>query len=533
HNRALIESIAALEHKARREDVLVDDEAIAAFYAEHVPAGMYSRAAFEHWRRSDERTLPRRLFMSRDALMRHSAAAVTETLFPGSLRVAGADLPLAYRFAPGHPLDGLTLTVPLARLNQVEPAVLSWLVPGMIREKVTHVLKALPKAWRNRLVPLPDTVTAFLEQPRASGAALNDALRGYLTLRLGEAPPPGALAAIEMPPHLSVNVRVVDAAGEELANDRDVAALQARLRDAARLSFAAEEPAFERRGLRRWDFGALPPTLTIGGGSARITGYPALLDDADGAALTLLDTQAAAEAAARRGVARLIAFELGDAPLRTLRSAPAWTSIGLPLRGVATVDKLQDDLRAAVIDRAFIGDDPLPRDHDAFSAQVRRARTRLPAVIDSAVRLVAAIAADYQALTQQLAAMPASQRMLANEVRAQRDALVTSGFLASTPWEALTHMPRYLQAMLRRIQRFAQNPDRDARHAAQVNDWWRRYSERRAAEARSGMVSPRLDAFRWLLEELRVSLFAQELKTPAPVSFKRIEKAWADLSRDG
>jgi ATP-dependent helicase HrpA len=164
---------------------------------------------------------------------------------------------------------------------------------------------------------------------------------------------------------------------------------------------------------------------------------------------------------------------------------------------------------------------------------VRRARTRLPAVIDSAVRVLSAIAVEYHALTQQLAAMPAPQRMLAAEIRAQREALVHPGFLADTPWEWLLHVPRYLQAMGRRIQRYAQNADRDARHASQVNEWWARYRERLAAEARSGPVSPRLAAFRWLLEELRVSLFAQELKTPVPVSFRRVEKACNDLARHG
>jgi ATP-dependent helicase HrpA len=305
------------------------------------------------------------------------------------------------------------------------------------------------------------------------------------------------------------------------------------LREAAQLSFAAEGPAFERKGLRQWDFGELPRTLTINAGGQRVTGYPALVDETDGVALTLLDTELAAETATRRGVARLIGFELGDAPLRALRSAPAWTTIGLQQRGAVPLDGLQDDARVAVTDRAYIGDDPLPRDRDAFVAQVRRARTRLPAVVDSMLRLLSAIGADYQSLTQALAAMPASQRMLGAEIRAQRDALVYAGFLAATPWETLGHLPRYLQAMLRRIQRHAQNPDRDARHAAQVNEWWSRYRERRAAADRSGHVSARLAAFRWLIEELRVSLFAQELKTPLPVSFKRVEKAWVDITREG
>src|SRR5204863_6225035 len=196
----LVAEVAELEHKARRQDVLVDEETIYAFYAERIPDAICTTATFERWRRDVEVAEPRRLFLTREALMRHAAAAVTEEQFPEFIDMAGAKLPLKYRFAPGHPLDGLTLTVPLALLNQLDPARLSWLVPGMIREKVTWYLKALPKAWRQRLTPLTEVVTAFLEAsageapslPAPSAGAgthpqreLTDALREFCGQRLG------------------------------------------------------------------------------------------------------------------------------------------------------------------------------------------------------------------------------------------------------------------------------------------------------------------------------------------------------------
>ena len=531
HNRALVAEITALEHKARREDVLVDDDVIEAFYAERIPPDVHSRAGFERWRKSSEHRAPQQLFLTREALMRHAAAAVTEALFPETLHVAGGDLPLAYRFAPGHPLDGLTLTVPLARLNQVDEATLSWLVPGLVREKVTLMLKTLPKPLRNRLVPLPEAVTAFLERPRTPQQPLAGAVRDFVAARLGDAPSTSSFDTPDLPPHLRINVRVVDAAGDELAMDRDLAALQQRLREAAQLSFAGEEPAFERKGLRTWSFGELPETLTMHRGSERITGYPALIDESDAVALRLLDTRETADAATREGIKRLIALELGDA--RIAPKAGDWNAIGLALRDAIPLERLQQDARDAVVDRAYLGDDPLPRDRDAYVAQVKRARTRLPAVAESALRMLGAIATEYQALSRALAAMPAAQRSLAAEIRQQRDALVHPGFVTGTPWEMLHHIPRYLQALGRRIERQARHPDRDSRHAAQVAQWWARYAERLAAERRAGAVSARLTSFRWLLEELRVSLFAQELRTPAPVSFKRVEKAWTDLTRGG
>jgi ATP-dependent helicase HrpA len=330
-----------------------------------------------------------------------------------------------------------------------------------------------------------------------------------------------------------MNVRVVDAAGRELAMDRDLIALRDRLSEAARLEFASEQPSFERRGLKTWDIGELPESLTMRRDGARRTGYPALVDERDGVALTLLDTRDAALAATRKGIVRLIGFELGETLARQLKSSPAVASIAAELRGIVSSDALHDDLARAIADRAFVGDDPLPRDRDAYAAQVRRARTRLPAVVDGALRLAAAIASEHLALTQRINALPSTQRRLAAEAKAQRDALVRPGFIADTPWPQLAHVPRFLKALARRLERYVQNPERDARHAAQVFAWWARWRERAERERGDGARSQALQDFRWLLEELRVSLFAQELRTSVPVSFKRVEKAWNDLTHDG
>ena len=531
HNQRLVAEIAELEHKARRQDVLVDAETIYAFYAERVPDAICTTAAFERWRRDVEVAEPRRLFLTREALMRHAAAAVTEEQFPEFLDMAGAKLPLKYRFAPGHPLDGLTLTVPLALLNQLDPARLSWLVPGMIREKATWYLKALPKAWRNRLSPLPEVVTAFLEEHPAAKVALPDALRAFVARRLGDPPPPGAWDAEEIPPHLRLNVRVVDAAGRELAAGRDLAALHLQLGEAAQLSFAAAEPAFERRGIRSWDFGDLPETLTVQREGRRLTGYPALVDERDGVALKLLDTRAAADAATRDAVIALMRLQLKDALRQWEKGGPGFVQAALVLKPALPTENLLADILAAVRDRAFLGDDPLPRSERAFADQVKRARARLPAVAEGAFRLLSAIAAEYHGLSQRIAALPKSLRPFAMDIAAQRDRLVAPGFLAATPWNQLAHIPRYLKALDRRVAKYPEDPARDAKHATALAQLWERYREREQAARVRGSKEAALDAFRWLIEELKVSLFAQELRTPIPVSYKRLEKAWKELSR--
>jgi len=531
HNRALIEDVAKLEHKTRRQDVLVDEQVLAALYAERVPPHVHSRATFEAWRKEAEANDPQLLFFTRDDVMRHGAAHVTEALFPTSLALDGTRLALDYRFAPGHPRDGLTLTVPLALLNQVDEDRLSWLVPGLVRDKVTLYLKALAKALRNRLIPLPDTVTAFLEASPFGQESLAQALRGYLRRRLGEAPAADAFDAVELPPYLVMNLRVVDAAGAELGEGRDLADLRRRLGEAAQMSFAAAGPGFERSHLRSWEFGELPESLTIARKGQRVTGYPALVDEGEDVALRLLDTRDAAEASTRAGVIRLIRFQLKDVLARYEKGLPGFQPIALQLRATIAPDRLLGDVVEAIVDRAFIGDDPLPRDASAFAAQVKRARARLPAVAEAAMRSLGSIATAYGSLTQKLNAAPVGLGRLVADLRTQRDALVHPRFFAATPWAQLAHLPRYLQALERRLAKYSANPDRDARHAAQVAAWFGRYRERLERDQAAGRVTPGLEDFRWLLEELKVSLFAQELRTPTPVSFKRVERAWNALER--
>ncbi len=536
HNKRMVASVAELEHKARRQDVLVDEETIVAFYRERIPAGISTVVAFERWRTEAEERDPRALFLTREALMRHAAAQITEELYPEELALAGSALRLKYRFAPGHPYDGLTLTVPLALLNQVDAARLTWLVPGMIREKVTWYLKGLPKALRNRLVPLPDAVTAFLEAVPFARGPLPDALRDYLKARLGEAPPASTWDGMAVPPHLLCSLRVVDAAGKELAVGRDPDALRAQLGEAAKLSFAHAGPALERRGLKSWDFGDLPETLTAVRNGQRITGYPALVDDGDSVSIALLDTADAAASSTRAGVIRLIRFATRDALARfdgadKRGGAPGIAQAALQLRALIPTDRLVADVVGAICDRAFIGDDPLPRTERAFAEQVKRARARLPAVAESAVRLLAAIAAAHYALTQRINALPPALAGLGAEIRTRRDGLVHAGFFRETPWSQLGNVPRYLTGLERRLTKYSDNPGRDAKHAGVAAAWWQRYAERVERNRQVGRREPGLATFRWLLEELQISLFAQELKTPFPVSYKRVERAWADLDR--
>ena len=555
HNHRLVKEVQELEHKARKRDVLVDEEAIFAFYDAIIPEHIVNGAGFEKWRREAEEKDPRVLHLTRDYLMRHAASDITEAQFPDTQRAGEVELKLKYRFDPGHPLDGVTATVPLALLNQVDPDAGDWLVPGLIREKIAYAFKALPKTVRRHLTPAAEHVTAFLtecEKREAAGVrgegegvrgeasngfsrspitnhqsrSLAEALARYAHRASGAPVAREVAEAIDYPAHLRMNFRVIDDAGRELATGRDLAKLREQLGQAAQLTFGKAEPGIEREDIRAWDFGDLPREIAFTRAGRKLTGYPALVDEGDAVAIRLFDLRSSADAAMRAGVARLIRLMLKEQMRQLERNLRGFEQAALQLRSVAGIDDLREDLIGAIADRAFIGDDELPRTQKDFESQVKRARTRLPAVNEAACRLLAAIAEEYQRVVLRLADARGVLARPAADIRVQLGRLVYKGFLRATPWESLAHLSRYLKAMQLRLDKCARDPERDARHVQSIAELWKRLEDRVEQQRKGGEADPRLVEFRWHLEELRVSLYAQELKTPYPVSYKRLDKIW-------
>jgi ATP-dependent helicase HrpA len=528
-NRHLIAQIEELEHKARRQDVLVDEHTLFAFYDNIIPQGIFNGASFETWRKDAEAKVPRLLYLTKDALMRHGAAGVTEAQFPETFVMDGVTLPLKYRFEPGHPLDGVTATIPLALLNQLNPTQAEWLVPGMVREKITGLIKALPKALRRVCVPVPDFVTGFLEQAQHDKAlmpALAEYIQKQTSLKL--AVTDFDLSAVTE--HLMMNFSVLDEKGRELGMGRDWNALKAQLGSAAQLTFRSNSPSIEKTGLKQWDFGDLPKTLTFSKDGHQLTGYPALEDNKDHVAVKLFDTETMAQKAHRMGVCRLMRFELKEQMKQLEKGLPQFNQYALLLRNLISPDDLREEMLLAISERAFIGEDDLPRTNAEFMNLKQRARTRLPAVVDASSRLATNIAQEYQALTQKLNSLPTNMARIKKEIEEQLAMLLPKRFFSQTPWERLQHLPRYLKAMKLRLDKYPSSIDRDAKSAQNVQMVWQRWQDKvsnlRKANAE---ISEGLADYRWLIEELRVSLFAQELKTPFPVSVKRLDKIWDDL----
>ncbi len=540
-NERLIAEVEELEHKARRQDVLVDEHKLFAFYDAKIPTDIFQAATFEKWRETAEKDNPKLLYLTRDDLMRHGADAITAVQFPEKMLMGGAgqkptiEVPLKYRFEPGHILDGVTATVPLALLNQLDPTPTEWLVPGMLREKLTYLVKALPKSFRRVCVPVPEFVTNFLDKTnildklQLGEGSIKQLLASHIqqvtTLKIGVED-----WVDETPAHLLMNFSVIDDAGRELAMGRDWRTLQKQLGQAAQLTFRNTSPDIEKTNLKQWDFGDLPKTLSFEREGLKITGYPALEDNVDSVAVKLFDTESEANVNLRKGVCRLMRFELKEQMKQLEKSLPNFNQYALLLRNVMSPEDLRDDMVSAIADRAFINDDDLPRTNDDFMKLKVRARTRLPAVTQAIVRQVQAIATEYQLLTIQQTKMPATVNRLKRDLEQQLGLLVYKNCIAQTPWAYLQHVPRYLKALRLRIEKQPANPDRDGKNAASVGLLWQKWQDKINAIQQANLDVPQaLIDYRWLIEELRVSLFAQELKTPFPISIKRLEKTWADM----
>ncbi|MGB9150680.1 MAG: ATP-dependent RNA helicase HrpA, partial [Burkholderiales bacterium] len=529
HNRQLIAEVEELEHKARRQDVLIDDETLFGFYAAIIPNDIFNGAGFEDWRKDAEKKNPSILFLTRDYLMRHAAAHITEEQFPDAITLGNVRLPLTYRFEPGHILDGLTLTAPLHLLNQINEIQCEWLVPGLLREKLAWYLKALPKALRRLVVPVPDFVTAFLQDGDIGRQPIPTALREFTHKQTGEAVAVDVWQGETPPVHLLMNFRITDDAGRELGMGRDLKLLRSQLGEVAQLTFGKAEPGIERDNIKAWDFGDLPKEIHFSRQGQKLTGFPALVDQGDSVSIKLFDAPDAADRAMRGGVARLLRLELREQMKQLDKTLGSLNQLAMQLRSTIAPDALKQDLLDAITDRAFFGDDALPRSEKEFVELKQRARARLPAVSTGLLRMAGDIALEYFAASAKIHSAGAALARPAADCRTQLGKLVYEGCFGATPWERLQHLPRYIKGISLRLNKYPGNPERDAKHAPLINGLVRRYEERAEKFRQAHHRDSRLDEFRWMLEELRISLFAQELKTPLPVSAKRLEKIWESM----
>jgi ATP-dependent helicase HrpA len=554
-----------LEHKARRQDVLVDDELIHAFYDQQLPRDVCSGPQLERWYREAGRKLsadaPKLLHLTRDELMRHEAAGITTEAFPRTLRVGGIDCTATYLHEPGDNKDGVTLTVPLFALNQVSEERCEWLVPGMLHPKVLALIKTLHQRPRSRLVPLPEFAAAFCETVPFGEGGLLEALLKAVRDRAQLAVQRNDIKPEQLGPHLFMNFRVVDEHGRQLGMGRDLAGLKAELGTQARSAFqalavlktaatvapasapvgtsgrgvtatiakasgpaAGDAPAAAQQ-YTAWTFGELPELMEVRRGSQVLVGFPALLDRGMHVEIEVYDEPEVAATRHHAGLRRLVALQLRE-PLRFLeKNIPDLQAMAAAYMPLGTMEELRGQIIDVALDRAFLAD-PLPADANAFKIRLDEGRARLNLIAQEVARQAGTVLGEHAAALRKLKDSK-PPREVADDIQAQLQRLVDKRFLLHTPWFALQHLPRYLRAVAMRLDKLRADPERDAIRLAELRPLEQRWL-RRVAELK-GAPHARMDEYRWLLEELRVSLFAQELRTPQPVSPKRLDKAWAQM----
>ncbi|MFO1329296.1 MAG: ATP-dependent RNA helicase HrpA [Rubrivivax sp.] len=561
HNQKLVRQVQELEHKARRQDVLVDDELIHAFYDQQLPAEVCSAAALEKWYRDAVKRQPTLLLLSREELMRHEAAGITTASFPRTVRLGGIDCAAVYLHEPGDPKDGLTVTVPIYALNQVDEARCEWLVPGMLKDKVVALCKSLHQRPRSRLLPLPEFADAFIEGHAFGDGSLLEVLLAAVREKTQLPVQRNDFKLETLAPHLFMNLRVVDEHGRQIGAGRDLAGLKAELGGRARSAFQAlavlkaapapapaaplgpdpargggrgvvarieppPAPVVAPQPITDWTFGELPELMELKKAGQTLIGFPALVDRGSFVEIEVFDEPQVAAAKHRAGLRRLVALQLRE-PLKYLdKNIPELQKMAALYMPLGTLEELREQIVEVALDRAFLAD-PLPADAASFRRRIDEGRTRLNLIAAEVARLALQVLTDWAAAQRKLKdARP--PREVADDIAAQLQRLCPKRVIAGTDWAALQHLPRYLKAIGLRLDKQRADPARDAARLAELRPLEQRWL-RRVAELK-GAPHARLDEYRWLLEELRVSFFAQELRTPQPVSVKRLDKAWAQLT---
>jgi ATP-dependent helicase HrpA len=533
HNQKLIADIEALEHKSRRPDVLVDDELIFAFYDSRIPAGIHNGASFEHWRKEAEREDAKLLYLKKDDLMRHEAAGITTDQFPPQLKIDNISFALSYNFSPGKNDDGITLTVPLALINQVSAARCEWLIPGILAEKVTQLIKTLPQKLRRNLVPVPEFATLFCREVTASNTPLLQALARNIREQKQIDVPLDAFRLEQLPPHLLMNFRVVDEHGRQLGMSRNFAQLHGELAPrAAPVTLSSAKDAKKEKSesvsdqrYTSWSFGDFNETREVKRAGQNVTLFNALVDEGDAVVLRAFDTRDAAQAAHRGGLRRLFMLLLKEQVKYLKKNLPDAQRLGMLFMAFGTQQELQQQILAMTFERCCLND-PLPCNEAEFIARGKEAKNRLLLIAQELARLVGNVLSEYQAVQKNLPQIKANAQA-DQDVRDQLEWLLHKRFIADTPYERLQHVPRYLKAINLRIEKLRSNPARDAQCMAQMQPLTQAWQKLR--QAQQGNSDPRVDEFAWLMQELRVSLYAQELKTPVIVSVKRLEKMLAGI----
>ncbi|MBF0626828.1 MAG: ATP-dependent RNA helicase HrpA [Magnetococcales bacterium] len=531
HNQGLIAEVRELEHKSRRRDLLTSDPDRYAFYEAQIPDSIHTARRFHEWYAEARKRNPRLLYFERDDVLRRDDGSISGERFPGHLIIDGQEFALEYTFDPGGNNDGVNARIPLSLLNGLSPLPFEWLVPGLLQDKIQALLKSLPKSLRRPLVPLPQAAEWCMSQLTQASGSLKITLIELLKRRIGENIPLDALNGETLPDHLRMNFLIVDESGTRiLGRGRDLEALKSELcPDARERLIKLPKIEWEKTGLTRWDFGPIPEQLILDAGGIRIHGTPVLQDDGDTVSLRLMSDPVGAIQVTRRGLTRLFMLHLASVlqgirrhhPLSREASMAFLTlTMGRPGPHVTVIDQV---ITRAVTELFLPPAGEIIRDPDEFQARLHANRGRLVPAVSAGMALAQKILDGYVQVRKAIQqAPPPVLKSAVPDVQEQLTQLLAPDFMQTTPTPWLERLPLYLQAMVIRLDRCARDPGKDARNASETVHYWQEYRKRAERHAKENLTDPELVALRWMIEEWRISLFAQELKTLLPVSTKRL-----------
>ncbi|MFJ6986265.1 MULTISPECIES: ATP-dependent RNA helicase HrpA [unclassified Streptomyces] len=535
-NRRLLGEVEELEHRARRRDIVVDDETLYDFYDQRVPDHVVSGAHFDSWWKRKRHEQPEFLDFEREMLIRESAGAVTKDDYPDQWRQGALTFRVTYQFEPGADADGVTVHVPLQVLNQVTDEGFEWQIPGLREEVVTELIRSLPKPIRRNYVPAPNFAQRFLDQAVPLTEPLTVAMARDLKRMVGVPFEAGDFDWAHVPDHLKITFRIVDERRRNLAEDKDLEALKLRLRPKARQAISqaaaatAERsggPSLERSGLTDWSIGTLTRVFETRRGGQPVKAFPALVDDGDTVSVRLFDTEAEQAEAMWKGTRRLI---LRSIPVNPAKFASEKLTnaqkLALSANPHGSVQALFEDCAMAAADR-LIGDFGGPVwDEESYRKLYDKVRAEIVDLTVRAVGQVQQVLAAWQACERRLKGVR-SAVLLANlaDVRAQLDALMGPGFVTAAGLRRLPDLMRYLVAADRRVQQMATGAQRDTARMEKVREMQDEYAWLLEQLPPGRPVPSAVREIRWMIEELRVSYFAHALGTAYPVSDKRIVKA--------
>lgn len=530
-NRQLLEQLDELEAKARRRDILADEETLFGFYEERLPQDIHQTATFDSWYRTESQKNPQLLIMREEDVLAREASEVTAAQYPDHLQLGELTLALSYHFEPNHPRDGVTLTVPAPLLPALPGERLEWLVPGLIEAKCIALVRNLPKALRKNFVPVPDFIKAALARITFAEGSLPQALGRELLRMTGArvSDEAWAEAAQQVDSHLRMNIEVLDGQGKLLGEGRDLAELTARYAEASQAALAAPATAKGQQPVQAKAFAPVAEKTQQKIAGLSMTVYPALVEEGGTVKEGRFSTLAEAEFQHRRALQKLLLQQLAE-PAKFLRGKlPGLTELGLLYRELGRVEALVEDILLASLDSCILdGEASLPRDGAGLASLAERKRGGWAEHAERLARLTLDILKLWHALQKRFKGkIDLSQAVALNDIKQQLSNLVYPGFVRDTPAQWLKELPRFLKAIELRLEKLGSQVQKDRVWSGELSNLWAQYQVRLAKHRQEGKRDAQLELYRWWLEEYRVSLFGQQLGTKVPISDKRLSKQWS------